>query len=221
MSIKPPNKCYMCEENRTSIEHVPPKCIFPKGFRQNLITVPSCEKHNLGKSQDDEYLKDILGSCLINGDDMHQNTINDSIDKAYIRNANFRKNIIENTIKVNGEKGFKVDMSRLENIFHHIFAGILFHHYEKQWLGECKFVFLFLNSSKSNSDICEDILSMFDEYTEYGENQEIFKYKITPIEQLPVFVIQMIFFDDIKIIGYNNPQTTNPKHKPNETNISP
>jgi hypothetical protein len=57
--------CYCCDELETSREHAPPQGIFPdkkylpggsKNYRENLITVPSCEKHNNKKSKDDEYL---------------------------------------------------------------------------------------------------------------------------------------------------------------------
>jgi hypothetical protein len=58
----------MCEMAATSREHVPPLCIFPEmkdmqdgtDYRQNLITVPACDAHNLKKSADDEYLQLIL-----------------------------------------------------------------------------------------------------------------------------------------------------------------
>lgn len=52
--------CYACENEATSVEHTPPKCIFPqlkdfphKNLRRNLITVPSCDRHNSAKSKDD------------------------------------------------------------------------------------------------------------------------------------------------------------------------
>ena len=52
----------MCEKPATSREHVPPSCFFPEfkdlgaDYRRNLITVPSCDDHNLKKSMDDEYI---------------------------------------------------------------------------------------------------------------------------------------------------------------------
>jgi hypothetical protein len=60
--------CYMCQSEATSKEHVPPLCLFPeqkdlpKGedLRKNLITVPSCEVHNIEKSGDDTYLLYLL-----------------------------------------------------------------------------------------------------------------------------------------------------------------
>lgn len=57
----------------TSREHVPPKNLFPEArdfpgrdFRQQLITVPSCDIHNLAKSQDDEFLMVCLAGLVGN-----------------------------------------------------------------------------------------------------------------------------------------------------------
>jgi len=55
--------CYACSEACTSMEHTPPQCFFPedkdhKGnylFRKNPIKVPSCDRHNTKKSNDDVY----------------------------------------------------------------------------------------------------------------------------------------------------------------------
>lgn len=60
----------MCESNATSVEHAPPKCLFPDqkdtpnnvDYRKNLITVPSCDIHNTVKSSDDEYLFHVLSA---------------------------------------------------------------------------------------------------------------------------------------------------------------
>jgi hypothetical protein len=50
--------CYFCGDKATSKEHVPPKSFFPEESkcRLNLITVPSCDKHNNEKSETDEYI---------------------------------------------------------------------------------------------------------------------------------------------------------------------
>ena len=54
-------------ERALSEEHVPPKAIFPEpkdsggvDYRQNFITVPSCDEHNLAKTLNDEYLLVLL-----------------------------------------------------------------------------------------------------------------------------------------------------------------
>ena len=53
------NCCYKCHRTATSRDHVPPKAIFVRS-KTNLITVPSCQKHNNLRSSDDEYLRNIL-----------------------------------------------------------------------------------------------------------------------------------------------------------------
>src|SRR5690554_7592949 len=70
MKIK---KCYMCENDATSREHVPPLCLFPEmkdtkgiNFRKELITVPSCDLHNSKKSDDDEFLMLSLAGLIKN-----------------------------------------------------------------------------------------------------------------------------------------------------------
>jgi len=70
------NFCYKCNDIATSREHVPPICLFPEAkdvsglnFRKDLITVPSCDKHNSKKSHDDEFLMvsiaGIVGNNLV------------------------------------------------------------------------------------------------------------------------------------------------------------
>ena len=61
--------CYICSAPRTSDEHVPPRCFFPEGMRNNLFTVPSCEDHNTSKSKDDEYVRNLI--CSSFGSNLH------------------------------------------------------------------------------------------------------------------------------------------------------
>ncbi len=65
--------CYMCGNPATSKEHVPPACLFPEkkdirtsAFRNNLITVPSCDLHNSKKSNDDEFLMACIAGVVGN-----------------------------------------------------------------------------------------------------------------------------------------------------------
>jgi hypothetical protein len=47
----------------TSREHVPPRAFF-RGFSVIPITVPSCDKHNLSKSNDDQAMLSVFGHSL-------------------------------------------------------------------------------------------------------------------------------------------------------------
>jgi hypothetical protein len=52
--------CYMCDQRSSTREHVPPRSFFPKSMRENLWTVPSCKKHNLGNNLDVEYARNVI-----------------------------------------------------------------------------------------------------------------------------------------------------------------
>jgi hypothetical protein len=47
--------CYYCGAPKKSREHLPPQHLF-KGFHVDCIKVPSCEKHNSGKGDDDNVI---------------------------------------------------------------------------------------------------------------------------------------------------------------------
>jgi len=56
----------MCDSVEMSREHTPPRCFFPEAkaigrdLRRDLITVPSCDRHNSKKSKDDEFLRSVI-----------------------------------------------------------------------------------------------------------------------------------------------------------------
>lgn len=59
--------CYHCDAEGNGREHVPPKCLFPKGSNwPGLMTVPSCTARNNANSKSDEYLKFLLGASASN-----------------------------------------------------------------------------------------------------------------------------------------------------------
>ncbi len=65
-----PKECIYCRavvarkpkegEKKLSREHVPPQGLFPSAFKHNLLTVPCCVDCNGEKSQNDEFLRDVL-----------------------------------------------------------------------------------------------------------------------------------------------------------------
>lgn len=53
--------CVYCGQlKEVSKDHVIPKCLFIKPYPLNLISVPACDECNNAKSQNDDYLRDIL-----------------------------------------------------------------------------------------------------------------------------------------------------------------
>jgi hypothetical protein len=58
------DKCYMCDADGPTREHVPPFSFFPPGHRSNLLTVPSCSEHNNSNSLDVEYARNVIVSQI-------------------------------------------------------------------------------------------------------------------------------------------------------------
>ena len=56
--------CLMEEETR---DHVPSKCLFPKGT-PGLVTVPSCKECNKGFAKDEEYFRQMVTFALESSD---------------------------------------------------------------------------------------------------------------------------------------------------------
>lgn len=71
--LNPDAKCYLCGAPATSLDHIPPKGIFPRPLpaKTNLITVPACEKCNGGSKEDDHYFR----ICIIQAAALRGNPI--------------------------------------------------------------------------------------------------------------------------------------------------
>jgi hypothetical protein len=58
----------MCDAPGSTKEHAPPYSFFPRGYRDNLWTVPSCDEHNSKNNLDVEYVRNIIATHLITED---------------------------------------------------------------------------------------------------------------------------------------------------------
>src|SRR2546423_14667988 len=113
---RPVAKCYMCEQPGVTTEHVPPKAFFPDDRRFNLITVPSCWRHNESNSKDVEYVRNVItGSWGVNsvGEEVQQKSFR-SFDKSpKLLRQTFRD--IKPVMKDGEETGaFSVNLIRLK-----------------------------------------------------------------------------------------------------------
>lgn len=142
--------CYMCDSPATSREHIPPRCFFPEkkdlplaiDYRKELITVPSCDTHNLTKSKDDEYL--LL--MIVSHDENNlaaQRHFSTKIMRVIKRKPHLRR--LFGTFaarQLPGQKGvspsltFTVDKARFDKSLDWVARGLYFHHYHEKWSGE-------------------------------------------------------------------------------------
>jgi hypothetical protein len=217
------SKCYMCDSKAVSREHIPPLCLFPESkdlpqnvdYRKNLITVPSCKKHNLSKSDDDEYLLFILTSNWSVNDIGLQHWKTKILRTLKIHSS--RRNIYKKPKPINLggiETGyFSLDFNRVESEIDKISRGIYYHHFHKPWLYKTEMV---LPAAKSitgqkaiyNNQIilATDILisKFLQNKPIYGENQDIFKYSFRVNEKSNSYVVRMTFYGGINISVISN-----------------
>lgn len=212
--------CYWCGREATSKEHVPPKCLFPerkdmrqfyeKDFRCNLITVPSCDEHNMKKSNNDEYLMTCLGGRVGNN------------GVAYLHNATKVKRALERNPKIVevekldmvklGEKKFPVniitvDNYRLVHSFESIARALYFHEEKKIFNGECRIIselFLHPDYEKESKFILESIQLIEEEREQWktktkGDNKDIFTYQFSPLDGFKCQTLAMTFYKGTKV----------------------
>lgn len=210
--------CYMCDEVATSAEHVPPKCLFPEksevgvDYRKNIITVPSCEKHNGEKSHDDEFfLVSIAG--IIGNNSIGFEHYTGKVQRALKRTAYkfldkvFLKKVI---VQVESENRFfdvlwgTPDYHRLVTCGQHIAYGIYRHHFGANFHGRVKPYLGFLHSHEQNPKAFKELITRkvkleLDGVPKCGENQKIFYYQLTEPDEFGLFLVRLCFYENVDI----------------------
>ncbi|MBU9401811.1 hypothetical protein [Burkholderia multivorans] len=124
--------CYHCDAEATGREHVPPKCLFPKGSDwSRLMTVPSCVAHNNANSKADEYLKFVLGAIAPN----IPNAITSSAARSVVRLAQMRAGNLHRygfrwdrkALVINDP--FQLDFELLSACLQKVARALYFHHH--------------------------------------------------------------------------------------------
>lgn len=185
--------CYMCDEKATSVEHVPPKGLFPESQRKLLITVPACDKHNMDTSRDDEHLRNVLTMC-IGGNSSGAEQFFNKTKKVYDHSQSLREKLKENSTPViiedvvTSEKcptvATKFEASRVLGSFDKIGRALYFNHFNKKFANEIDVVLEFardINKLGFNKKI-ESLIPLLDlafsQKTFHGNNPEVFKYQV-------------------------------------------
>lgn len=215
----------MCSEEAMTVEHLPPKCIFPAkkdvpdgtNYRKELITVPACHIHNTEKSSDDEYFRNILVMNLPTnqiGKDQFSTKVMRGITrrpklmkkmlkehkKVYIKNQQTGK--VEQTIAIN------VDMERFNSIISMMIRGLHYHHFGKKCFGEISIhsSFLLSTDQKKAQAINNDILHLAELAEEYfidsepfGMNPEVFFYKVKEEPERSAVIYKLNFYGDCAV----------------------
>lgn len=226
MKLAKEKNCYFCGNPATSREHVPPKCIFPEtkdfpgsNFRKNLITVPSCDEHNLKKSEDDEFLMGCLTPVVGNNAIAFLQT-HRKIKRAWTRKEKLfeatMKNAKRKTIKSKDGTKFPVfigkpDGPRLIKALEAVARGLYYFERNKIFVGKCKVLPTFLKYNSDYWDFIKVVLkSLMDKESKDwhtgGYNPEIFKYLLGAPDQYGLTPMSMVFYEGAEVIVSFQPE---------------
>lgn len=222
--------CYMCDSEATSREHVPPQCLFPEpkdvkglNFRNDLITVPSCEFHNSKKSHDDEFLMVAIAGIVGNNHLSYMQTIT-KVNRALKRKSSdflgkaILKNLKSTTIKTSAGYEFPVlfgnpDHERFLKCFEHIVYGLYYHEHQKKFAGKIKSLLGFLTYNKKDNQIFLEFIRRRFEFEDLrldvkGSNPEVFTYQFCTPDNNGVIGFKLIFYGGTEVFGAMIPEGT-------------
>jgi len=223
------HRCYMCETLATTREHVPPLNLFPErkdvegeNYRTNLITIPSCELHNLAKSQDDEFLMVSLAGIIGNNSIGYRHKFGE-VDRAIRRSSNrlldkvFIKKKELHVIELKNNKFIEViwgtpDIERLNKCFDYIVRGLYFHHFKNAFVGNIKPMLGFIHHDENNPKNFQQFIKDKVDLEllgkeRFGNNPEIFYYQITDTDQFGLRLFRLCFYGGINVYASLIPES--------------
>lgn len=128
----------MCNSKATTREHAPPFCFFPKGYRENLLTVPSCQEHNNKNSKDVEYTRNTIishfGNNYLAREHFQNKVLRSFKGSSRLLNRTFKEAI---PIILNGEKTALniLDLPRYKLVMKSVAYAIYFKIFESSFDG--------------------------------------------------------------------------------------
>lgn len=213
-------RCYMCDRVATSREHVPPRSLFPelrdlgRDYRKDLITVPSCDLHNMSKSRDDEFLMVSLAGIVGNNSLGYQHKLT-KVDRAVRRTANrlldnvlARRKTVQ-TIQLNSNKFIDViwgtpNVARLNNCFEHIARGIYHSHFGVRFQGRVQILLGYLFHDEPDAKTWVEFIHDRSELDLQGkpclgQNPDVFYYQVTDYDEHGLFMMRLCFYGGLNV----------------------
>lgn len=214
-------ECYMCEAESTSREHVPPKCLFPEGkdlpvgvsLRDNLLTVQSCDVHNMTKSHDDEFLLYCLCMNIANNFVAFRQ-FSTKVMRACSRRPALMERLIsesQDVIAVD-EAGtafntlmVKADVTRINKCFDQIARAMYFYQFKRKFHGRCRFLYdwmivpdpknkVVVTAGDKERGILDHVKNYFSSLDHDGSNLDVFKYYFEEADDRGLIALSMQFY---------------------------
>ena len=130
----------MCDSAEMSREHTPPLCFFPEAktigrdLRRDLITVPSCDRHNSKKSKDDEFLRSVIVMAPGNSEAKEHLFFGKLLPAVSRKSHVYRSFFADKGTVLQGKgRALKIDRKRFNNCIDHMARAIFFDAFERKW----------------------------------------------------------------------------------------
>lgn len=204
--------CYWCGDSATGYEHIPPQNLFPKGYRNDLITLGACQIHNEDFSKLDERMRfhmTALGDADIARKHFEDKTLRGLQRK---EGRGLATDLINNHINDEESGGMQRESSRHYNhYFEKIIRGLCFYHTGLHVQGSTSFFSnkLELLSMSANAHFYFHVLEkdLSDKWVEGNpKNKDIFDYKYFYSDSEARFFTIMKFYKVHHIIGVTLPK---------------
>jgi hypothetical protein len=204
----------MCDALATSAEHVPPKCLFPKRerYRRHLITVPSCDAHNSGKSKSDELLRWILASA-ISTNDLARRIFKTGSLRSFERRPHimqtFMPNLRELRIGTMETGGYTVDLTRFSEGIASVVRGLHFNQYRRKLRADMDVVWAALRSKDFSIAPYESAVSRAEgslQESYQGVTPEVFQYSFSVSPTGGRHLCRLKFYEGIPIYVFWHPE---------------
>lgn len=228
------DECYFCGAPSTSMEHVPPKCLFPErkdvsreDYRRNLITVPSCDEHNLRKSRDDEFLMASLATVVGNNGVAYLQT-RTKVARSFQRNPYLVDEVVKESRSLElppiDDVIFPVlvgkpNMARLCNALQTVARGLYWHAKSDRFNGRVVVIPSFVRFRPGSSLsivqlLCKQTMHYErKEWPSHGDNPEIFSYQFGPVDQYGLTPMVMTFYSHAEVFTAFQPEGVSLPHR--------
>lgn len=221
-----PKECYFCGKPAKSREHVPPLCLFPEkkdlddgiDYRNNLITVPSCDAHNSEKSRNDEYLQLIVVHGYFNNEAGRKH-FNSKIIRALTRRPAMLAALYDNKTLVVVDAvptvAVDIDRARFNDALVHVCQGLCYLHTGKAWPKEIEIhtpMLLVMKGPDAGrvndlvARLSKAVIGCLRETKRYGDNEDVFWYQILVDEAKGRLLSRMVFYGGFEVFAVSDPR---------------
>ncbi len=213
-------KCYYqgCTRKGITKEHIPPRSFFPKGEKEQLLTVKSCEIHNNRKATDDQY---VLAQICMNASpsnrarEIFQKKIKPQLSH---NDGAFKKMLSKGAVELkDGSVKYAIDRSRFDNFFTALSCGIIFKTCGDQVPENYVIHHQYPSFSSEHSDV-EQALQVFEEFERYisvrpikvldfgkpnTQNERIYSVKVFGVPDFKSSItVVHLFYGKFKVISF-------------------